>query len=79
MAQVTNQEFVVAWVTSRTLDDVMKATGLSRSAASAKANNLRKAGVKLHKFTTREKLDDFAIAQLNAVVNKYKQEAQEAN
>ncbi len=44
---VTIEEFVVVWQSAASLDDVARATGLSRSAACARASRLRRHGVAL--------------------------------
>lgn len=73
MARVDNRDFVVAWMTSETLDDVVKATGMTKPGVQYKAKTLRDKGVKLPKLK-RQTLGDLEIAQLNSLVNKYKKE-----
>lgn len=72
-SKVDNRDFVVAWTTSRTTDDVMAATGLSKPAISARAKYLKSKGVKLKKLErpSMARLDTLEVAQLNSLINKY--------
>jgi hypothetical protein len=54
---ISDVDFVTAWAKSKSLDDVVKATGLAKLSVQARAHRLRKAGVKLPKFK-RQKVTD---------------------
>ncbi len=54
---VTDVDFVTAWAKSKSLDEVVKATGLAKLSVQARAHRLRKAGVKLPRFR-RQKVTD---------------------
>ena len=73
MGKMTSAEdFVVAWATSRTIDDVVKTLGITKAAVQSRATLLRKHGVKLPKLTSTERgYDDLRIAKLNALINKH--------
>lgn len=72
MTKVSNEDFVVAWATSRTIDDVVKNTGMTRDAAGARGRYLRAKGVKLPKLNRPgTKLDALAVAQLNSLISKH--------
>jgi hypothetical protein len=58
---VTALDFVKAWETSKTTKEVADKTGTTYKKASIRAMYLRKKGVKLKKFGTRQRLD---IAEL---------------
>jgi len=71
MANISNRDFVVAWATAKTMDEVVKTTGLARPTASTRASYLRGKGVKLKKFSKHGALDDFDIALLNWIYKKH--------
>lgn len=71
VAKVDNRDFVVAYATAWTTDDVVKATGMSKAAISQRANYLRKKGVKLPKLSMRRPVDNLEIAQLNSLIKKH--------
>ena len=73
MAQprVDNREFVVAYSAAWTVEDVVKATGMSKPSIYARANYLRKKGVKLPKLSLKRPVDNLEIAQLNSLVKKH--------
>jgi hypothetical protein len=54
---ITDVDFVTAWAKSKSLEDVVKATGLAKPSVQARAHRLRKAGVKLPRFR-RQKVTD---------------------
>ena len=54
---VSDVDFVTAWAKSKSLDEVVKATGLAKLSVQARAHRLRKAGVKLPRFR-RQKVTD---------------------
>jgi hypothetical protein len=64
--QVPAEVFVRAWQTAESVDAVVEATGLKRTAACARANGLRRRGVPLQKFVGQRlsKLDMAALADL---------------
>lgn len=63
----SDADFVTAWVTSKTVDEVVKKTGLAKMTIQVRAARLRKAGVKLPKFVRRKTID---VDGLNALVGK---------
>lgn len=69
--KVTHEDFVVAWVTSSSLEELTSTTGMTRPAATQRALMLRRAGVNLPKYK-RNVLDAFRVAQLNSLINKHK-------
>jgi len=69
--KVSHEDFVVAYARSRTLDDVVKETGMTKAAVSGRANMLRKRGVRLPRLAQPDQLDDLRIAQLNSTFKKY--------
>lgn len=70
--KVTPEDFVVAWMTSTSLEEVAQTTGLGKNACKQRAKRLRELGVKL-KFMDRHPraYDRLRISQLNSLVNKY--------
>ena len=70
-SKVTAEDFVVAWATSKSLEDVVKSTGLNKPTVQARAYQYRKLGVKLPKLNPPTKFDDLRIAQLNSLIKKY--------
>jgi hypothetical protein len=71
MALVSHEDFVVAWTTSSSLEDVIRDTKMTKAACSARANMLRKAGVRLKKMPSNRALDNLRISQLNSLINKH--------
>lgn len=73
MKRVDNRDFVVAYMNSKSLDEVAKVTGMKDGrSVSAKATYLRKMGVKLPKLYRSKKItDELEIAQLNSLIKKY--------
>lgn len=69
--KVTSGDFVVAYVTSRTLDDVAESTGLSKSAVMNRARYLKKIGVKLPKLEDQRGKTCLDVIELNNLVKKY--------
>ena len=54
---VSDVDFVTAWAKSKSLDEVAKQTGLAKLSVQARAQRMRKAGVKLPKFSRRKVTD----------------------
>lgn len=69
--KVDNRDFVVSYSAAWTVDDVVKATGMSKANIYARANYLRKKGVKLPKLSLTRPVDNLEIAQLNSLVKKH--------
>lgn len=71
--RVSNEDFVVAWASSRDLDDVVAATSMGLPAIKAKARILARAGVNLPELRKRDsnRLDQLAVAQLNSLIKKH--------
>lgn len=70
MNQLTsNRKFVVAWMTCETVGEVARKLKLTNVQVSAKANGLRKKGVKLPTKQRGEATD--SVDELNAIVAKY--------
>lgn len=70
-SKVTAEDFVVAWATSKSLDEVCHSTGLNKPTVQQRSYQLRKLGVKLPKLSPPTKFDDLRIAQLNSLIKKY--------
>jgi len=71
MARVDNRDFVVAYATAYNIEDVMKATGMSKAAISARRNFLQNKGVKFPKLNSPLMLTPLDIAQLNSLIIKH--------
>lgn len=67
--QIDSYEFVKTWVTAETLNDVCERLEITTTQASAKANYLRKRGVKLPKMSRRP--DKTSVIELNKLVERY--------
>lgn len=66
---VTNEEFVVAWMTNETVADVAKALKIGEGTVQVRASNLRKAGVSLpHKKRLGTPIP---VEKLNRLVKKH--------
>ena len=72
MARISNREFVITWLHSDTSDQVAKTLGMSKAAATARAVELRKRGVKLPKKSARKSETErqLEVAQLNSLISK---------
>lgn len=68
---VTSEDFVIAWATSSTLDEVVQTTKMTKAAVQGRATMLRKLGVRLPKLSAPRYYDDLRISQLNSLINKY--------
>lgn len=74
--KISHEDFVVAWCTSETLDEVVKETGMSKVGVQGRAKALREAGVLLPKLRSPSGLRDrLFVAQLNSLVNKHTHKA----
>lgn len=73
MPRTSHEDFVVSWMTARNMESVMKETKMSKAAITARATMLRSKGVKLPRLSVKPVLDDLRVAQLNSLVNKYKE------
>lgn len=71
---IDSTEFVRAWMTSKTVDEVAKKMDLPVTSVSSKANNLRAKGVKLPKMQ-RPAADPNSVEELNKLVAKYQKKA----
>jgi hypothetical protein len=67
--QIDSYEFTKTWMTSNSLNDVCERPEITDTQASAKANNLRKRGVKLPKMSRRP--DKNSVEELNKLVERY--------
>lgn len=74
-AKVSHEDFVVAWMTSATVEDVIKDTGMNKAAVYQRAKLLRDKGVQLKKLNRPGRLDPLQIAQLNSLVRKYEKQS----
>lgn len=72
VSTVSPEDFVVAWCTSQSLNEVAEATGMNKAAVQARAHGYRKVGINLPKFRRGVTFDRLRIAQLNSLINKYK-------
>lgn len=71
--KVSHEDFVVAWVTSNTIEDVMSATDMTKAAIAGRAQMLRKAGVSLPRMNrTSNMMTPLRVAQLNSLIKKHK-------
>lgn len=68
---VETRDFVVAYATAWTMQDVVNATGMTKAAISARRNYLVQRGVKLPKLSLKKPLDDLENAQLNSLIKKH--------
>jgi biotin operon repressor len=69
--KATHEDFVIAWATSKTLDEVCNTTDMTKAAVQGRAQMLRKKGVKLPKLQGPTVLTEFRVAQLNSLINKH--------
>jgi len=71
--RVTNEDFVVAYVTSESTQQVAEALGVSKSAVGYRAKRLRKNGVNLPKFQDLRgrAAPDIDVLGLNELVKKH--------
>lgn len=72
---IDSVEFVKAWMTSDTVDEVAEKMGLTKTSVQSKANNLRSKGVLLPK-KWRPAVDPNSVEELNKLVAKYQKKAQ---
>lgn len=71
MSKVSNQDFVVAYATAETLDQVVKTTGMNKAAVQGRKVFLEKKGVKFPKLKSSNYLTSLDIAQLNSLIIKH--------
>lgn len=71
MSNVTNRDFVVAYATAYNLDDVAKATGMTRSQISARRKFLENKGVIFPRLKAVSALTPLDVAQLNSLIKKH--------
>lgn len=69
MNVINNRKFVTAWMTCDTVSDVARKLKLTNTQVSAKANSLRKKGVKLPAKHRGEASD--SVEDLNAIGAKH--------
>lgn len=69
-SQVSNTDFVKAWMTCKTVKQVAEKLGLNRSQVSAKAGDLRKKGVTLPTKQSNY-VDPNSVEALNKIVKRY--------
>lgn len=67
--RIDNREFVVTWMHSDSIEKIADTFTISKESAYAKANYLRKVGVKLPKFR-RSGITELEVSQLNSIINK---------
>ena len=75
-SKIENRDFVVAWMTSESLDEIVKTTGMKKPAIQQRAKYLRDKGVSLPKLKRTVTLDRLEVAQLNSMIQKYQKQAQ---
>lgn len=68
--KVSDNDFVVCWATSDTIDDVVKGTGLTIAGAQWRARKMRERGVRLMKLNGVHK-EKSNVDELNKLVDKY--------
>lgn len=70
MRKVSDQDFVVCWVTADTKEDVIKGTGLTRAGVNYRVKKLRDRGVRLMDLP-EVSLEEAKVSELNKLVDKY--------
>lgn len=68
MKLINSRDFVKAWMTSDTIDQVAAKMGITKESAYSKANNLRFKGVKLPQ---KQRVYGDSVDDLNAIVERY--------
>lgn len=68
--KVSHEDFVVAYATSDTLEDVMRQTGMNKAAIWGRVKALKEKGVQFPKLKQKPVLDDLRVAQLNSLILK---------
>jgi hypothetical protein len=66
---VPPEEFIRAWQTSQSADEVAKKLNMPKAIAAARASNYRTAGVKLKKMPRRPK-NQLDVAALNKLIEE---------
>ncbi len=69
--KVSNEDFVVAYATSQTLDDMVKTSGMTKPAVQARKKFLMQKGVKFPKLSNTQLIDDLAVARMNSLIKKH--------
>ena len=69
--KVNNRDFVVAWATSLTLDEVVKQTSMTKAAVQGRRKFLENKGVIFPKLNTSLMITPLDIAQLNSLIAKH--------
>ena len=69
--KVTNDDFVVAYATSETLEEVAKTTGMNKAAVQARKKFLEKKGVNFPKLSNGNVVTQLQVAQLNSLIIKH--------
>lgn len=70
MARISNEDFVVAFATSETMEDMVKATGLSRGNIHSRRHDLMKKGVNFPKLQRSSLVTKLDVARLNSLIKK---------
>lgn len=76
--KVDDNDFVVAWVTADTIEDVMKATGLTKAGCQYRSKALRTRGVRLMDLQGIS-AEEHKIKDLNKLVEKYSRRDKHGN
>lgn len=76
--KVSDSDFVVAWVTADTLDDVIAATGLTIAGCRYRAKKLRERGVRLMELAGISREQE-KVKELNRLVDKYSRRDKHGN
>lgn len=69
--KVTHEDFVVAYATAHTLEDVIKTTGMNKAAIWGRVKALREKGVNFPKLNQQSVIDELRVAQLNSLIKKH--------
>jgi hypothetical protein len=64
LKKVDNRQFIEAWQTSETVQQVCDTTGLKKGSAYSRAFRLRQLGVNLKKMTTKNQREARELIQL---------------
>lgn len=78
MKKVSDEDFVVAWVTADTLQNVINATGLTKQGCAYRVKKLRELGVQLMDLPGINKKEQH-VKYLNRLVTKYSRRDRNGN
>ena len=70
-AKVSNEDFVIAYATAETLNQVAATVNMKKASVQARRKFLEAKGVKFPKLKSSNYLTDLDIAQLNRLITKH--------